>query len=408
MHSSSQRNKPRYNEAICFSHCGLRADGMDGQVAANSQVEAKERLLENSFLRPFLAGALICFVIGVLHNFVIVGWVAKTGWQGWPVAVAFVLLILQCFFISFFTGRQLVANRKLVWAWIFFYLWCLLMINLALGHVYIESARASHWQLSLVFAFFQAQLGLMIIWGVLGSYDWRKRFPLFAIGLWLFGYPLWSMDFSRWVLRGWLTLLICYIVAVFSTALILRWLRFRITALQFETDPDKANIPQGQFSVFNLFVWTTIAATAVGVGRFVPWELVWESVWATEIRFGILVSILLTIIAVSTCWAALGAAKGNKYLAIFYRTVVLFVLFAAISFGLYSCEFLSTGRNGWGWRGGSFIGGWGVNLKTQGQQVFMIWCAWTVLNGFFLFGLLQVLGAAGCRLVRKPRRAVDA
>ena len=374
---------------------------MDDQIQSGGQAGA------GSFLRPFLAGGLICLLFGVVQA-TVTKWVSSNGWSGWPVGVAFVLLAVQCFVISFFTGRQLVANRNLVWAWTFFYVWCLLMINLTLGHVLIESGigwASTYWQLSMVFAFLQAQMGLMIIWGVLGSYDWRKRLPLFAIGFGCFCFPLWMFDFRSWSMRGWFSLLICYLVAVFVTTLILRWFRFRITALQFDTDLERAKNPQGQFSVLNLFVWTTIAAAAVGVGRFVPWELVWESVWAREVRFAILVSILVTVIAVSTCWAALGEPKGKKYVAVLVRLVIMLLLFTLIAYGLYSSEAVAAG--GARGRTGSFIGGWAINLNTQGHLVFGIWCAWTVLNGFFLFGLLQVFGAAGCRLVRKPKHAVD-
>ena len=116
-------------------------------------------------------------------------------------------------------------------------------------------------------------------------------------------------------------------------------------------------------------------------------------------------SILVTVIAVSTCWAALGEPKGNKYDAVLVRLVIMLLLFTLIAYGLYSSEAVAAG--GARGRTGSFIGGWAINLNTQGHLVFGIWCAWTVLNGFFLFGLLQVFGAAGCRLVRKPKHAVD-
>lgn len=358
-------------------------------------------------LKSFLIGGMICVFAGVLDS-VCLHFAQASRWVGLPVWVTFCVFVLQTFVLSWYVGKRLSESKSMVAAWVFFFFWSLVCINLILCMVVLSSNWTMAMQLSLTFAFFAAQIGLVIVWGVLGSYDWRKRIPLFCLGLVLASYPFWLIDFRISGTRGWSTVLICYAGAVFVTCCVLRLWSFKITSLKFGKESDPGGEPKGQFTIIQLFVWTTIVAVCFGAGRFVPWQYLWESLWIKRIQFAMLAGMLMTVVTVSTCWAALGQRKSSedskgifRVGAILFRILLMTVLFVLVAFGLQLSEAVN-GSSAWA---RSFVGGWQLSLNSVDDTriIFGIWTAWTTLNGLFLFGMLQIFAAAGCRLAKKPK-----
>ena len=359
-----------------------------------------------SGLKPFVIGGLICIVAGVLDSFAL-ELTNVSGWSGWPVWVTFALFILQTFVLSSYVGKQLNKSQRLVPAWTFFFFWSLVFINLILCLVLFVSNWREAMQLSLVFAFFAAQMGLVVVWGVLGAFDWRKRIPLACLGVFLATYPFWLIDSRRVSRNGWFSVLMCYFAAVFITCCVLKFRRYQLTTLNFGKAALENDEPKGQFSILQLFTWTTVVAVLFGIGRFIPWDMLWESLLTDWIQFAVLAAMLMTVITVATCWAALGRGRSSDDsgkatgTSVVFRVLLLVVLLAACSIGLSLSE--SVFNNG-GWSR-SFVGGWNLSPQNMDHQliIFGIWFAWTALNGLFLFGMLQIFAAAGCRLARKPK-----
>jgi hypothetical protein len=368
-----------------------------------SKSETRAKLTSESVaqfsLRPLLIGALVCIVVGILDS-VSLQLASSFSWQGWPVFCAFVLFVGQTYGLAWLVGRRILTSPNHLLIWTFFFVWSLVFINLILSVVVFESTWTEAMQSSLVFAFYAAQIGLVMIWGVLGSYDWQRRLPIFCCGLVAASYPLWAMGSYR-TNRSWYSILACYLISVFLSCLVLRLLRFQITGMKLNTGPGAgvATVDSSaQFSILYLFIWTTIVAGLVGVGRFVPWDFLWESLLVERIRLATIGGLLMTVITVATCWASLGSSGSVPF-----RLGVLLALLILVGLGLYATE--ASNSSSW-WSRSSFVGGWSLSHNNADHRwvIFGIWAAWSALNGLFLFGLLQVLAAAGCKLVRTPKQ----
>ena len=358
-------------------------------------------------LRPFVIGGLICIGFGILDSSCF-GIAGANKWYGWSVWLTFAVFVVQTFVLSKYVGTQLTKSRSLVPAWIFFYLWSLVFINLILCMVLFTSDWSRGMQLSLCFAFFAAQIGLVLVWGVLGTFDWQKRIPLSVVGLIFAAHPLWLFGSPR-AGRDWQRMLWYYIAGVFITCIILRLRRFRMTALTFGEVSQSDNEYRNQFSILQLLTWTSVVAVCFGVGRFIPWQLLWYQFRNEDFQFAVACGMLMTVITVATCWAGLGSSmptqdSGKVWRALkpFARIPLLLILLGLCALGFSVSEVFITGSSAWS---SSFVGGWNLKLQNSDHQkiIFGIWLAWAMLNGLFLFSMLQLFAVGGCRLARKPK-----
>ena len=126
-------------------------DSLDDQSVVRDQ---------DSVIRIFVKGLLICLVIGSLDWWVL-SFVKNINLNSWPVFVAMGLFSVQTIALSVVIGRQ--VQRSPAW-WLFFF-WSLVLVNLNLMLFQFNVHWNSGYLSALIFAFFTAQIGLVAFWG---------------------------------------------------------------------------------------------------------------------------------------------------------------------------------------------------------------------------------------------------
>ena len=327
-----------------------------------------------SVIRIGLVGLLTCFLIGAI-DVVVLGLAKNAEWEGPTVYIAFAILILQTALLGAFVGMQVSKNSF----WLLFFGWVLVVVNLVLIIINLESNRYTKvYQSAFVFAFLTAQMGLAIFWGVLGSANWKFRLSLASALLLASSYPFWMFVGRS---RGWLSVMLAYGVSVFLSCICLRYFRFRIDSEErwFEKSGSRR---VDQFEIKHLFIWTTTVAFIVGVGRLVDWESLFLSVLKQN-TLSLIMRSMMTLIIVAVAWTVLGEKRGA-----IVRLFVLFFALLAIGFGLYLTENPRAGVS-------YYSVGW-----VPKSALPRIWITWTTLNGLFLAGLLLAVRTAGRKLAR--------
>ena len=345
---------------------------------------------------PFLIGGVLCILFAWLDNYAF-DWAASDRWKGAGVWATFVAFVLQAFTLSSYSGFWLKKSRSMMPAWIFFFVWSLIFTDLILALFVFNANWDTVLQLALAYAFFAGQVGLVVVWGILSDYDWRKRLPLFGFALVCLSFPFWPVFQFQ---RGWNAVYMFYAASVLISCGILRFTGFRISAIEFGDQPEESVDNRKQFGIRNVMIWTLIVAIAVGFGRWVPWSYIWENVWAERLRVSFFGGMLTSVITVTACWAALG-----RQASIWFRVPLLILILIGVAYGVYQIELSaiwSAQPRGGRWVS-SLVLGYFNSAKLDHASLFGVWLAWCGLNGFFLFGLLQLFAFAGCKLVHGKR-----
>ena len=319
-------------------------------------------------------GFAICIGIFIL-DYSVIGIVGMSQQGiGWETIFVFAVYVVQTACLGAFVGFQSKQSK----AWWFFLGWMLVLINVHLNMVRFTTNYMTTDINALVFAFFSAQIGLVVFWGVLGSEDWRIKLTLSSVLLAVATYPLWTaMSRERWY-----GAFVGYIIASFITCFVLRRMRFRLGQNEATTENGADN--RGQFTVMHLFIWTTVVALLFGIGRFVPWSDVFDELFDFVGRGTASRAVTITVSTAATLWAVM----GNRSL-MWMRLIGLVFILAGIGFALYSIDTSVK------WK----IGGWS---KTNTEQM-VTWMSWSLLNGMFLAGLLLSFRVAGVQLTRSQR-----
>ena len=354
-----------------------------------------------SLFDHILRGGLVCLIFGVLDNLILVAGTSSS-WTGLVSYLAFGLFVAQAIVLSAIVG--LGVRKHLVW-WLFFG-WSLGLVNLQLtliGYEAGEGYRNSKIAfLAFCFAFYAAQIGLIIFWMFCGTFPWaRIRVPIATATLMIACHPFWLLN-SGYNYRGWVGLLTYFLIAAALTYGVLRYLRFQlraadVVAISAAKGSQANQNAQGQFGIKHLFIWTTIVAVLFGIGGLVSWQALFNNLIRQNIVINLGRTLLITVSLVAVVWAVMGETKW-----ISVRVFVLAIFLTAVSLALYGLDYSSL-RNrqnslaiGWRWwRQGPSLG--------DHLQMIRVWMIWTMLNGMFLAALLLVFRFAGFRFVRSAK-----
>lgn len=361
---------------------------------------------EASLFSHILRGGLLCLILGVFDNLILH---AGNGshWTGLASFVAFGLFVAQTIVLSIVVG--LGSRRHLIW-WLFFS-WSLGLVNLQLILIQFEAGEG-HKSVTdfafsaFVYAFYAAQIGLVIFWAICGTYPRaRIRLPVAAVTFMIASHPFGLMDLVgfRQSNESWLGLLTFFIVAAGMTFGILRYLRFELGVFKQveagEADKDaKGRDSKGQFGIKHLFIWTTIVAVLFGIGGFVSWQAIFDNIFRKGFVINIGRTLLITVSLVAVVWAVMGETKW-----IGLRFLILVLFLSAVGLALYGLDYLSLKANrdslaiGWRWRRS-------MNGERHFEMI-KVWMIWTMLNGMFLASLFLVFRVAGFRFVKSAKQA---
>lgn len=343
-------------------------------------------LISSSPLVGIVAGLLACIGIFAIDMGVL-ELARYYDWKGISVYPVYAVFILQTALLGWVAGIKI--NQQPIW-WVFF-CWMLLLVNLVLILVKLNSYSWDRtYQSAFVFAFLTAQIGLVLFWGILGTSDWRRRIPIAVSWLAVASYPYW---FGFMSVRDWLSVTTCYIISVAVACICLRLWRFRLGTREHWDATTIAGGRMDQFGIKHLFIWTTIVAVLFGIGRLVPWTYIAAAIADNGVIALFLRALLMTVIVVATAWAVLGDKPGTVV-----RGIVFVGVLILIGLGLSVVEIQQLRLRRW-----SSLIGW----RMTNEEVRKTWLIWTTLNGLFLAGLMLVVRMSGVRLARVKRIKAD-
>jgi hypothetical protein len=283
------------------------------------------------------------------------------------------------------------------WRWgLFVWGWILVDLQLLAAGVF---ADGGNWRARLDMlpsALFAAQVGLAIIWGIMGTTRWVVRLPaclvlgtLLAIPLGRayghgFGYELYGVQ----------------TMTLAALCLLLRWRRFRLAQVVPAPPATTASSPaanplgQMQFGIRNVLVWTTSLAVVLGVLRAL--DLLSLRGLAPFLGGDFLslatAGLLVACVFVVAVWAALGA--GPAWLRL--PGLLFFMVPVGATLGFLDWNALRV-RYSYGSIDTLWTTSWALQQLWEGHSWLILWIA---LAGSLLYASLLILRVGGLRLVR--------
>jgi hypothetical protein len=303
-------------------------------------------------------------------------------WSTASACGAFALFLAQGSAASYAAGRWLPG-----WPWRLLLLgWLAVLVDLLLYTVSVVS-RAPYDEgrsALLVYGFYASQVSLGLIWGILGSPTWRRRWAGAALAAAPASYFLLRITAEQsYDVATWLAVAFVQTLGVAGICGMLRARGYRVD--RFENNAELAQGRALQFSIRHMLIWTVAAAVIVSVVK----QILIYTPGLRGVRDWSQVAIAGTILAIVTLaamWMVLGSGRVVP-------KMVVALLIAA-----------SAGACLW------FIDRQFKNFVNPAvvfclPQVGPWWIGWTLLAEPFLAGLLLVFQTTDYRLVRHCRVA---
>jgi hypothetical protein len=317
----------------------------------------------------------------------------------WIITLTMATFILQIGVMGVLCGRWIDLE---VMRWVL-YLWCWLLIDFQALVAWVFTDSTSWWGSSFQPAsLFTAQLGLLLIWSILGAARWTIRLPIaVVVGCAL----LLILGRVRYEYENAAGLIVMQLAILGGICVILRRKGFCLVALGRNSDTFRvfstSDLQVGQFGVRDVLIWMTALAFACGLVRWfgIPWqEWMPSSVpyWIPLVTGGVALSVTLVL----ALWAALGAdaARGRSY------RVLLFIPLLAIAAAFADWLAMFLLRQPW-------TAPWYPTADWPTRIYWSFWwpfsesaqftMAWLCLAGGMLFAALLFARELGYRLVRQ-------
>ena len=342
-------------------------------------------------LRLLLVGALVPAVFALVDHSLL-----NQLQDGSPasglVALTMAAFVGQIALLGWLCGR-LLSNPWWRWG---LYLWGWVLVDLQLATVTIF-VRGS-WSVAGVLpgSLFAAQLGLVIVWAVLGDTRWAIRLPACAVLGTLLALPMnLGYGFSSEIFP-------VQLVSLAALCLLLWWRGFRLQRTENGETPARGTPSSKtaghlQFNIRHVLIWTTSLAIVLGVLRALDllslgaWMPYFGRGWLAVLTGGL----LLACVFVVSLWAALGAGP------LWFRLPILLLALLTCGFSLGVIHFctnaspLITFAQLWSYRREFWVNdGWYV--------------VWVSLAGGLLAASLVILRVIGYRLVQSRKKLTPA
>lgn len=297
------------------------------------------------------------------------------------VAVFMAVLVLQIGLMGWLCGRFLESP----WRWCC-YAWCWLLIDLQLFSA-TASISSQNGGDMLPGALYAAQIGLFLVWGILGSSSWAARWPLCAMAIVI------VLITWRW-LNGWRwEIVLVQTLSLAALCVLLRCLRFRLELVRDDQVKERTS-RRIQFNIGHVLLWMlSIGAiiTALRVGELLSLEaLQLRLYW--PITFLVTAGLLMAVAYIVVLWSALGS--GQRWIRLLLPLLIIPIVGAAAMLSKWDSERLRyipfAAFQGWGWE------------EIWHHYHWLMY--WAVLGGVLLYASLIILRVIGLRLVRTTRK----
>jgi hypothetical protein len=301
------------------------------------------------------------------------------------------VFVAQIGTLGWLCGRFL---TQAAWRWgIYLWSWLLVDVQLLAASVFAESGGWwSHGRL-LPGSLFAAQVGLAIVWGILGTTRWAIRIPACLVAATILAVPAANTYAYRAE-----QLVSIQMVALVALCLLLRWRRFRLEniatpreAPQSENARSASELAHSQFTIRHVLIWTTSLALVLGILRAFDLLSIQELApfFRERMVLQLTAGIVIAAVFVVAVWAALGAGP------IWMRAPILVFALIAAGLGLVVASFRS--HNSLAALEQLWMNPYSRSVVWQ-QDGWIL--SWTALAGSLLFASLLILRVIGYRLVR--------
>jgi hypothetical protein len=245
-----------------------------------------------------------------------------------------------------------------------------------------------------------SQVGLVVVWAVLGNTRWLIRGPAALVLVALLAVPLAGVRYRGGDLTP---LFIAQCLALLAICLVLRWKRFRLTV----SEPQSPRLPSAtnpmtnfrsgplrpmQFGVRDVLTWTTSLAVVLAVARAldllspVKIAALFGQDWIVMLTAGFLSAIVLVV----ALWSALGAGRARLR----WPLLAFFAPAGGLTFALL--DFRAKTWN-W-WPTGMRRSIWNAAYRDYFYSLEWHLIAWFCLAGGLLFAALLIYRTLGYRL----------
>ena len=306
----------------------------------------------------------------------------SSAWSAQSTLTAFALFLAQASAMSCAAGRWLTD-----WRWRLLVLgWLTILVDLLLYSVSVVSKDSFYYGNPgelLVYGFYGSQVSLGLVWGMLGSVEWRRRLVAAALAAAPATYFLLRITTEQtWEVDSWLAVAFVQALGVLGICGLLRAFGYRIEIYKQAAGSTEGN--PLQFSIGHMLIWTVTAALIVSVAKQVVIYSPGGRDWREWLQLAI-DGMVLAVVALAAMWMVLGAGR----------------VWLKVLIGL--CLAASAGALLW------YVEQQFVNLSTAKMTYFRLprvgpwWIAWSVLAEPFLAGLLLIFQTTGYGLVRRRR-----
>jgi hypothetical protein len=303
--------------------------------------------------------------------------------------------VLQIGFVGWAVGK-VTQPWPLRW---FIYAWIMVLVDLQLTTMNSKGGRSYEGISCLSTALFAGQLGMIIVWGVLGSGHIVWRIPALLVVLTQF----WAFFILLLRLKqyppgnaylDWQCLLVIQAVLLVVLCGVLRLRGYSLRKVETETEgvaADKRKVPL-QFGIRDVMVWTTCLAVLLAIAKaadFLTMNFL-KNLYAPNILLPFTVGIITAVVLIVALWSALG--RGNP--AIRYLAMIVLSLGFGGAIGWY-CDMMA--------RANSRAMTWSFTYW-QWYSTGYWWIGWMFLTGALLAASLIIYRSLGYRLVRSAKR----
>ncbi len=305
------------------------------------------------------------------------------------------VFVAQIGTMGWLCGRYLTQS---IWRWgIYLWSWLLVDLQLLSASVFADGGRWwSHAKL-LPGSLFAAQVGLAIVWGILGTTRWTIRIPACLVAGAIIAIPA----LNSYAYRAQYVVPI-QMISLVVLCLLLRWRRYRLenlTASAAETSVANSattrELARSQFTIRHVLIWTTSLALLLGILRGLDLLSLdaLRPLVGGRMTLQWTAGIAIAVVFVVAVWAALGAGP------VWMRVPILVFAIAVVGVALLLSIFLADNN---------FVVV--KQLWTMPYVRRVAWeqngwvLSWTALAGSLLFASLLILRVIGYRLVRAAKQ----
>jgi len=352
-------------------------------------------LVQDSRIRLLLIAVALPAAIAGIDHWVLLSEYDRDWSQGTQYAI-YSLLVGEVALLGLITGR-LIDSTTLRWI---VYIWTIALVDLL---VFVAANSRSATPDPVGYALFSAQIGMLVIWSLLGGVHWACRLPVSLV----VAIVLTIQAFSLHTGKYWACILLGQSAATIVMCVVLRCFRVRVDKIPLATPNEWGvqRVPTRQFTLTHMFLWTTATAIILKLLPLVnvPVDRLIESVGlVSTVTLG---SGLATISLVAM-WSALGNGP------ILLRLAMPIISAAGVgTASLYICSVIrdrvlaapipvtATAASASAFWQYSPTMYWVVKIGDA-------WIVWCMLSSCFLAAFLIVFRASGYRLVRRTKTAI--